>query len=242
MLPAVRPALLISCEHGGNRVPPRYRSLLRGAERALASHRGWDAGALDLAQALSARFDAPLFACTTTRLLVDPNRSLGHRALFSEWTRGLDAAERDLLIERCWRPHRVAVETAVRARAARRRPLLHVSAHSFTSRLAGVVRRADVGFLYDPKRPLERALVRAGIDALARRRPELVLRRNYPYRGTSDGLTTHLRTLFDAQSYAGIEVEVSQRLPAGAPRVWRALVRDLAESLARALERASPTV
>ena len=38
------------------------------------------------------------------------------------------------------------------------------------------------------------------------------MRRNYPYRGSSDGLTTTLRGLFADPDYLGIEIEVNQAL------------------------------
>ena len=66
-----RDALIITCEHGGNEVPAEYGSLFAGHEALLPTHRGWDAGALMLAQQLATAFDAPLFAATTTRLLID---------------------------------------------------------------------------------------------------------------------------------------------------------------------------
>ena len=62
--------LLVTCEHGGNRVPKRYRRLFAGWESVLASHRGYDPGALTLARELARAFDAPLVASTVTRLLV----------------------------------------------------------------------------------------------------------------------------------------------------------------------------
>jgi len=34
----VRDFLLITCEHGGNRIPARYRPLFRGAGKLLDSH------------------------------------------------------------------------------------------------------------------------------------------------------------------------------------------------------------
>jgi hypothetical protein len=59
--------------------------------------------------------------------------------------------------------------------------------------------------------------------------------RNRPYRGTGDGLTTELRAEL-GRRYVGIELEVSQALPAGPDGRWRALRRDLRRALARALE------
>ena len=53
--------LLLTCEHGGNRIPPEYRALFRGATAALASHRGWDPGALALARRLGLKIRYVVF-------------------------------------------------------------------------------------------------------------------------------------------------------------------------------------
>ena len=37
------------------------------------------------------------------------------------------------------------------------------------------------------------------------------MRRNYPYRGTSDGLTRYLRKRYADRDYCGIELEVNQK-------------------------------
>lgn len=230
----MKPALVLSCEHGGNRVPARWRGAFAGdagAARALDSHRGWDRGALTLARQLARRFDAPLVACTTTRLLADPNRSRGRRGLFSEWSRRLPERERDAVLAHAWRPHRDAVTELVRAHVARRRVVLHLSVHSFTPRWQGRARTVDVGWLYDPRRPAERAFARAWLRALRARREDLRLRCNQPYRGDADGLTTALRRRFDERRYLGVELEVSQRFPDGPAAAWRRLRADLARSL-----------
>ncbi|QDU68156.1 N-formylglutamate amidohydrolase [Engelhardtia mirabilis] len=229
------PELVLSCEHGGNRVPARYRNVLRGAEAALASHRGLDQGAAQLARQAARALGAPLVLSTTTRLLVDANRSHDNPGCFSEWTRGLPAAERERLLERYWRPHRLAVEQAVVAKGRRR--VLHLSVHSFTPVWKGVQRDVDVGLLYDPARRLERAFVDAWLAELAASRPDLRLRRNRPYRGTSDGLTTALRQRFAPARYLGVELEVSQQLTLGPAAPWARLRRELVRSLGRALAR-----
>lgn len=231
-----RPAtLLLSCEHGGARVPAELRAAFRGAARALGSHRGQDLGALELARRLARVTGAALVATTVSRLVVDANRSLGHRGLFSEWTRRLQPAEREALVARHWRPHRERVERAVRERSARGGRVVHVGVHSFTPRWRGRARRADVALLYDPARALERALADRWLRELGALRPELRLRRNYPYRGVADGLTTSLRRRLAPGRYLGLELEVAQSFPAGPPRAWRTLQADLARSLLAAL-------
>lgn len=205
-------AILVTCEHGGNRVPAAWASRFADAAETLATHRGWDPGALLLARAIARKLRAPLRAATVTRLLVDLNRSPHHPRVFSEWTRALPRVERAGLLARYHAPHRDAVEGDVAEFVRRGRRVLHLGVHSFTPVLDGVVRRADLGLLYDPRRPLEHSLCAAWADELMRALPHLAVRRNQPYRGVSDGLTTWLRQRFPADAYLGIEIEVNQRL------------------------------
>ncbi len=228
-------AVLVTCEHGGNRVPAPWARLLADAAGALATHRGWDPGALPLARELARILRAPLRAATVTRLLVDLNRSPHHPRVFSEWTRGLPAAERALLLARHHGPHRDAVEGDVAEQVRRGRRVVHLGVHSFTPELDGVVRRADLALLYDPGRPLERALCSAWARELACALPQLAVRRNQPYRGASDGLTTSLRRSFPAEAYLGVEIEVSQRLLGADGRFPRTIAVALAEGLGTAL-------
>lgn len=229
-------ALLVTCEHGGNRVPREHRALFAGRETLLESHRAYDPGALATARLLGRRFGAEVVASTVTRLLVELNRSASHPQLWSEVSRTLEASERERVRERYYDPHRGSVERAVDALARGGRPVLHVASHSFTPSLQGEERRTDVAWLYDPARALERTFAAAWRDALRERRPDLRLRRNHPYRGVSDGLTTHLRRLFAETSYLGVELEVSQKWYVSDPAAARRLREDLAASLALALQ------
>jgi len=224
----MRTRLVLTCEHAGKRVPREHAALFRGASRVLASHRGWDPGALTLARALGRATDVEVLACTWTRLLVEPNRSLGHPRLFSSYTRGLDAEQREQVVERYWRPHRARVERALDA-AARKGRALHVAVHSFTPVLDGEPRPFEIGLLYDPRRRWERELARHWRALLRQAAPELRVRLNRPYKGTSDGLTTAERKRLPDRRYAGIELELNQAVLAGPRRaeVTRALVASL---------------
>lgn len=209
------PRVVVSCEHGGNRVPERYRTLFLGAEAVLASHRGWDPGTLPLARALARRLEAPLHVSTVSRLVVDRNRSPGHPRVFSRWTRALPEPERESLLRRLHEPWRAAVLARVEEEVAAGGPILHLSVHSFTPVLDGRPRRTELALLYDPARAGERTLAAGWLAALRARRPHVQVRRNHPYRGVSDGMTTWLRSRFPGESYLGIEVEVSQALLQG---------------------------
>ena len=225
------PVLVLSCEHGGNRVPPRWRGLFRGAAAVLESHRGWDPGALDLARAMSRRLDVPLISTTVTRLLVETNRSARHPRLFSEFTRDLPSDEREELLARYWAPHRDDVHAAVSRRLRGGGTVLHVGVHSFTPVLDGVVREVDVGVLYDPARPRERAFCSEWIRALRATLPDVRVRANQPYRGASDGLTTHLRREL-GDRYLGVELEVGQGLLARGPAERRRVLEAVTGTLA----------
>lgn len=206
-----RLALVLTCEHGGNRIPRPWQALFRGQRPRLDSHQGYDRGALECARVLARRLRAPLVYADISRLLIDLNRSPHHRGLYSDITRRLPPQERRTILERHYAPHRRRVEQLIDRHIRSGRRVLHVAVHSFTPILEGKVRDADIALLYDPGRRLESALCRGWRHAL-RSDGEFTVRSNYPYRGVSDGLTRHLRTRFPTARYAGVELEINQRL------------------------------
>jgi len=224
-------AYLVTCEHGGNRVPVPYRSLFRGCRALLDSHRGYDPGALVIARTLARACKAPLVTSTTSRLLIDLNRSLGNPRLFSAATRDAPPELRAKIIKQHYRPYRVEVERLVRQSVSRGHRMIHISSHSFTPELDGKVRRADVGLLYHPARRGEAELCARWKASLAACAPELRVRRNYPYAGKGDGLTAHLRLRFPPAAYVGIELEINQSIVFAAGPRWTALRRVLIDSL-----------
>ncbi len=222
---------VVSCEHGGHRVPRRYAPLFRGAARVLRGHEGFDPGALAVARRLARRLRAPLVASEVTRLLVDLNRSLHHPRVFSRIVAALPRTERQRIVATHYLPHRHAVEREIALRIARRARVIHLAVHSFTPLWRGRSRRTDIALLYDPQRRHERELCARWRAALRAAAPELRIRRNHPYRGSADGLTSALRRRFPARSYLGIELELSQgqlARAAGRRRVLEALERSLA--------------
>jgi predicted N-formylglutamate amidohydrolase len=212
---------IVTCEHGGNRIPLRYRPLFDGYEQLLQTHRGYDPGALRLAREMAAMLDAALFTSTVSRLLVDLNRSLPHPRLFSEVTRAAAEPVRQEILQRYYFPYRTKVEALVAQAIARGQRVVQLSCHSFTPQLNGKVRNADIGLLYGTERPAEAAFCRQWQIALKARDPDLKVRLNYPYAGNDDGFTTALRPRLPAERYLGIEVEVNQRHILGTPRHWR---------------------
>jgi predicted N-formylglutamate amidohydrolase len=227
----MRDWVMVTCEHGGNRVPRRYAGLFRGWERRLATHRGMDFGALLMAREMAKALRAPLVASTVTRLLVDLNRSVGHRDVHSRASGRTSLDERERIVRRHYLPYRAQVEDLVAKAIGRGRRVIHISSHSFTPRLRGEVRRADVALLYDPARPGERGLVARWRAAFKRAAPELRVRRNYPYLGKLDGLTSHLRRRHPPDVYVGVELELNQAMVLGTESRWARLRATVVESL-----------
>jgi predicted N-formylglutamate amidohydrolase len=230
--------LVLSCEHASKRVPRAYSRVFQAPEarRALAAHWGWDIGAAKLARRFQHEFQCPVFFGKVTRLLVDLNRSPHHPGVHSVYCQALDSSAKQRLFECYYYPYRAEVCGAVQARLEAKARVVHVSVHTFTPRLGIHVRRADVGLLYDPGRSAEALLAARWKHQLEKLMPGLSVRRNYPYRGSNDGLTRALRGSFAANRYLGLELEVNQRFFEGkavtlAPALTRALITSLAATL-----------
>src|SRR5688572_6751482 len=200
--------LIVTCEHAGNQVPEKYNHLFTELKEVLESHRGWDPGALEIARYLAFECSAPLFCCETTRLLIEPNRSLHSHQLYSEYSKVLFETEHEHILQQYYFPHRNGVEEVI---SKAPNPVLHISIHTFTPMLNDQVRRVDVGLLFDPDRKSEVELCKRLGDELEQHLPTLNIMFNEPYKGTDDGFTTYLRTKFSDRKYVGIEIEVNQK-------------------------------
>lgn len=204
--------LLLSCEHGGNDVPPAYAHLFRDTTAALATHRGYDIGALGVAQRVASQLAAPILFSTTTRLLIDLNRSLDNPTLFSEFSAVLSADEQSLLIDQFYRPYHDNITRLVTAAIDAGHRVVHVGIHSCTDVLDGVTRDLDLALLFDEARPEEASFCERWEHHLRQSAPQWRHRFNQPYRGSDDGLTTSLRQHFPPDRYLGLEVEIRQGL------------------------------
>lgn len=231
---------LITCEHGGNRIPSRYRDFFRNRETLLRTHRGYDVGALRVAREFAQALSAPLVVSTVSRLLIELNRSPRHPKLYSEATRDAPPDVKDEIFRRYYLSYRGKVETIIAQAADAGSRVIHISCHSFTPELHGEVRNADIGLLYDPARTAEAGLCRRWRTALKVYASELKTRMNYPYTGTSDGFTVYLRRRFPADSYLGIELEVNQKHVLERGVHWRKVRASLIEAFHDAAPREKP--
>ena len=204
----LRCSCLLTCEHASNAVPKGLRSLFSKETPLLTTHRGYDIGGKEYAQALAAATRWPLFCGSYTRLLVDLNRAT---RIFSPFLKGLDQRTKDQILKTYYDPFRSKVLDFVRKEIALGKCVIHLSCHTFTPVFNGVVRPMDLGILYDPRRGREKELAEE-ITRILETQTSMRIRANAPYKGMSDGHVTALRKLFPKDRYVGLEIEVNQSL------------------------------
>lgn len=201
--------LILTCEHGGNEIPGEFQGYFKNAGNVLNSHRGYDPGALDLFFFLKDLAEYSFYS-TTSRLLIELNRSLHHPKLFSKFTKNCSSEEKNSIIDRFYYPYRNSIEGLISDILQKGEKVLHVSVHSFSPELDGKVRNVDIGLLFDPSKAEEKKYCKLLKKNLLLAGPELKLRFNYPYLGKADGFTTYLRKKFP-HNYLGIELEINQK-------------------------------
>lgn len=200
--------LVLSCEHAVPDIPEIYKELFKAEPGIIYTHEGYDPGAFDLFQSLSELASYTEFQ-KTGRLLVETNRSLGHPALFSRFTKNLSDNEKKKILKEFYIPYRQRIEEAIRDYIKYGEKVLHLSVHTFTPVLNNEIRNCDIGLLYDPQRKYEKDFCETLKDSIRLQKSEIRVRFNYPYLGKSDGFTTYLRGIFP-EKYLGIEIEVNQ--------------------------------
>lgn len=228
--------LMLTCEHASNRLPASFKKAIPAD--VLKTHRAYDIGACSVFRKL-VKFAKPEFYSEGkfSRLFVDLNRTLTNKSAFSEYYEALEARDKSAAKKAkaqataYWQEYRAAIEkfvasslpalsnvevsspkrTASKTRGAKPAPeIVHLGIHSFTPVLSGKVRNTDIGILYDPTRPQERAYANVIKAEIKRLYPTMKVRFNYPYKGSSDGLTTTLRKKIGPR-YVGIEIEINQK-------------------------------
>jgi len=204
-------SVVITCEHGGYEVPKAYQYLFRDLAKILMSHEGWDPGALEIARYLTSKSNSFLFYSTTSRLLIEANRSENNKQLFSRYSQSLNGSVKKYILQKYYHTYRVPVEDHIKNEIESGKEVVHFSIHTFTPQLNGKKRETDLGILFDNSRKPENRISENCIKILKDRLPDLRINANQPYAGIDDGFTTHLRKNFPSEDYSGIEIEVNQK-------------------------------
>jgi predicted N-formylglutamate amidohydrolase len=219
--------LLITCEHAGSNIPKFYKKWFKGQEKVLDSHRGYDPGALDMARVIAEKTHSPLVYEKISRLLIEQNRSRKSKGIFSEYCSLMSQQEKQLLFKTVYDPYHENVTACISENIKNSKKTLHFSIHTFTPVMHGQERAADIGLLYDPSRVIELDLCAAIKEKITGEISGLKVRKNFPYKGTSDGLTTLLRRQFAEKNYCGIEIEINQKHFFANSDIWVALKKKL---------------
>jgi predicted N-formylglutamate amidohydrolase len=207
---------LLTADHAGRAIPKRLGDLgLPEAERA--RHIAWDIGIAGVTECLSERLDATAVLQTYSRLVIDCNRRPEWPSaipLISETTgvpgnEGLTEAAREARRRAIFLPYHDHIAALIdRRTAAGRRPVL-VAMHSFTPVFKGVVRRVEVGVLYNAA-ARDLRLPRLMLDLL-RAEGDLAVGDNEPYAITGNSDYT-VPVHGEGRSLAHVEIEIRQDL------------------------------
>ncbi|MGJ8632372.1 MAG: hypothetical protein ACSHX7_00475 [Luteolibacter sp.] len=121
-------AYLITCNHATCAIPTAHRELFKGQEDLVTSEKGWEPGALNLAQGLAMKLSTPLIHGDVTRLLIDLDEEKEKR--WSKISSKLPEATRAKLVDRHEHPFRHAIEMRLTDDYKRRDNLVHVMVHT----------------------------------------------------------------------------------------------------------------
>lgn len=211
--------IVLVCEHAANRVP-ECLELLGLDDKQLASHVGWDPGALELAIGLSEAFDAPLIAARFSRLVYDCNRPPDAPSSIPAETevcpvpgnRRIDAAARQRRVKEIYRPFHLAIEQVLSDKLSAGLDRVLVTVHSFTPVFNGQTRSVEIGLLHATDDRLSKAL-----EFQLSCGSTYDIRLNQPY-GPEDGVLHSIEKHLKSGGFPYVMIEVRNDLLADKER------------------------
>ncbi|MEX2381513.1 MAG: N-formylglutamate amidohydrolase [Opitutales bacterium] len=204
---------LVTCEHASKKIPAPWRSLLEPYLQTLPEHRAWDPGTREIGRELGQLLRAPVFEGEVTRLLVELNRSVTHRELFSPPVAALPPREKTKILCDYYYPYRHQVMQQIETYLQQDLPIIHISVHSFSPVFDDKPRHTDFGLLFDPWRKGEKQLAEGWLHFLRQQDRRITCHPNSPYLGISDGHVPLLRRMLPPRKYYGFELEFNQKFP-----------------------------
>lgn len=202
--------IILTCEHGGNQIPAGFKKQFKADSQVLKTHRGLDIGVLEIAKLMQKKLKAPFVYSTTSRLVVDLNRTLKNPTLFSEFMQPLPKATLKKILAKYYFPHWQKVRKNLKTVLKLNKRAVHVAVHSMTDQLNGQKRKMHLALLYNPVFKNEVGFSSLWIAELRKEFPDYIIARNKPYRGDGDGLTCELRKENKPDNYIGLEIELNQ--------------------------------
>jgi predicted N-formylglutamate amidohydrolase len=230
-------AFVFVADHAGRRTPQRLGLLgLPAAE--FERHIAWDIGAGAVACLLGEALDAIVIRQTYSRLVIDCNRTPGSATSIvelSEMTEvpdnvGLGAAQRRARYEEIFKPYHARIGAELERRQQSARAATLVSVHSFTPVFKGVLRRWDLGMLYNRDARFAHSLIN-----LLQGEAGLIVGDNEPY-SVSDATDYTIPVHGERRGVPHVGIEIRQDLitePAGQRRLASLLARLLPLAHAR---------
>lgn len=201
--------LLLLADHARNELPEGYGTL--GLPKSeFRRHIAYDIGVEQVTRLIARQLDVPAVMCGFSRLLVDPNRGEDDPTLIRQLYDGaiisgnypLPDRERELRLERWYRPYHRAVAIAVEKVADRcGMPPLIIAIHSFTPHMQGFDRPWHASLLWDTD---DRAM-RLLYDALTKD-SGLNIGDNEPYDGALKGDTMYQHATVNGYPHVLIEI------------------------------------
>lgn len=210
---------LVTCEHGSDVIADDVRHFFDWSTAVgdAPGAVGFDRGAAEISRAIAAGLGGSLVEPPCSPMVIDLNRSPRSRRLFSPSMRRAPQSVRQQLVKRYLEPYRQQVCEVLRRQLEQYGVVIHFAVHAFapfppgaSERRCEAARRTDLGLLYDPQRPAERAFCEELVWELYDQMPLLRVRRNYPLRGTRDCISQWLRRHYPAEHYLGIELQLNQ--------------------------------
>lgn len=121
-------AFLITCSYATCAIPEAQRELFRGQEELLTSKKGWEPGALNLAQGLAMKLSSPLIHGEVSRLLIDLEMTGEDR--WSSFTKKIPAPSRSRLTDRVVNKFQHQIENRIAEDLRRHNTFIHFLIHT----------------------------------------------------------------------------------------------------------------
>lgn len=204
-------SVLVSAEHASNYIPDELLECFTSANCNLQSNESYDPELASIIEPLHKKFHVPCFLGNISKLAIDFNRPLKHPNIFSAITAPLTEEIHGQLIDKYYKPYRQKVEDHIVAELDKNRVVVHLSFHTFGQVAPVAGKQVDVGLLYDARKYQEK-LIADYLSQSIKSNSDFTVRRNYPYKGLTEGFIAHLRNRFVRKPYFGFEIELNQNL------------------------------